>query len=242
MKRSAYFNTRNEQPVEGTNNCPRMKTQKARGLEVPVEWGFCREQCTEGRPMGDGSVECRYAYWLENVADSHEAAMNRLDEQHNPANKQMELRLKDGERSHPEKAQMKGYEARLSESGKRGRSWDSVKAAETIASGVTGAMMNTEALIDEVLKSGDIQRDQSGNLVPMEKKLREASGTMKDDPNFNREEHLDSRRDKDHHEIEVMALDARLDDADTRNEFDHTALLDELIERAFPRKDSRLPE
>lgn len=54
-----------------------------------------------------------YQYWLKKVGDTHHKVMARLEEQKNPINKIMALRIPDGERSNPIREEVAGIETRM---------------------------------------------------------------------------------------------------------------------------------
>lgn len=239
MRRQAYTITREESAGQaGYNICPKFNSLRGPDAKVPIAWADCRDQCIEGKQEDDGSVSCKFANWLENVADSHVRAMGRLDEHKNPANKDMELRLADGEREHPRKRVLRSIEQRLSEDFARGRSWDGIKRAQSIDSGVSGRMMNTEALLEEVLKGGDVKRDDSGNFETMEAKLRAATGD-RGGTDMIAEEKLNKKRDDSAHG-EGATTEARMEDIHDEMSLKEVRLLDELIEQKYPRTDSEL--
>lgn len=241
MIRSAYFMTQGPSvPSQGTNNCPRFKTQKARDLEVPVEWTYCREQCIEGKPEDDGSVTCKYAVWLDKVADSHDKVMETLDVYRNPANDDMKMRIPDNKRSNPERPVLKSLEKRLQESSARtGTPWN-----EDGKDGEGRQLRNVtvETLMGEILDGKSGERTGEGHRETTETKLRDASGEAQKG-NIS-ERRLDSRRKQyksSSAEGEERITEAKLDDLRDLYEMPTDKLFDELLERVSPRTDSKKP-
>lgn len=245
MVRSAYFMTMPSAVVgeqkTGTNICPRFKTQKQRDLEVPVEWSYCREQCIEGKSEDDGSVTCKYAAWLDRVADSHDKVMETLDVYRNPANDDMKMRIPDGKRSNPERPVMKSLERRLAEADLRtGKPWSEDGKDK---SGRNLRNVTVEDLIGEILTDGSSgQRTGEGHQDTMETKLRDASGEAgKSDIS---ERRLDERRNQyksSSAEGEQRITEARLDGIRDLFDMPTDKLFDELLEKVNPRTDSEKP-
>lgn len=222
MVKSAFVVTRN--PVEdftgrqGTNICPKFKTQLSSKMAVPVEHSYCRDYCIEGRPEPDGTVTCKYAAWLETL-DTHEKAFARYPELKNPANKLMPARIPDGERGHPRRSNAISIEGRMQQNRLNLASHD--------------ARSNTEALIGELL-SGDPARTGDGRGETTETKLREKFGA--DAVSDISERRLDDKRDDSSHGVgPENALESRMRAASPEVKFDHRKLIDELIEDEFPR-------
>ena len=219
--------------AEGYNPCPKFKSS---GVEVPVEWTFCRDYCIEGKQQPDGKVECKFSTWLERVADSHEKAMNRLDEHRNPVNDHMQLRLPDGQKEHPKREIDTHIEAKLERSGKRGREWDDMMPKD----GLAGRHMNVEALIGETLDGSKPERHDVGKDKSTEARLREA-GDVKEREKTT-ESMLEDKRD------DAAYVDGRSNEealiAGVRPEkgFNVDKLLDELIQDAYPRDHEKRPE
>lgn len=244
MVRSAYVMTMPSAVGEkktGTNVCPRFKTQKQRDLEVPVDWSYCREQCIEGKSEDDGSVSCKYAAWLENVADSHDKVMETLDVYRNPANDDMKMRIPDGKRSNPERPIMKSLERRLSESSKRtGKPWSEEGKDDT---GRSLRNVTVEELLGEVLGDGSSgQRDGKGRQETTETKLRDSSGeARKGDISERRLDERRKRYNSSSAEGEQKITEAKLDKVRDQYEVPTNKLFDELLERVSPRTDSEKP-
>lgn len=236
MVKSAYYITKKEGvPETGFNMCPKYKTVK--GSKIPVPFDFCQRDCIEGKPEDDGSVSCKYAYWLEHVADSHAKVMEKLDVHRNPANKDMNLRLPDGQKSFAPRGYMKGIEQRIEEAGIRGRSWDDLKSASKIKSKASGKMLNYEALMDEILTDKDIHRTQEGSMENNEKKLENSRKNL----NLNNTENrLYNKKEKSEPSIKDN-IEFKISETRKENSFDKTKLLDELIEKAYPRKEETRP-
>lgn len=239
MVKQAYFMTQEEPTYnKGFNICPKFKTVKGAG--IPVTWAFCQQDCIEGKPEEDGKVSCKYAYWLEHVADSHAKAMEKLDVHVNPDNEDMNLRLPDGQRSFAQRGYMKGLEQRLEEADVRGREWDDKKKATKVDSGASGKMLNYEALMDEILTAECIHRDDSGNELTTEQKLRKDTKESKESKTT--EQRLYNKNEKEK-KAESKNFESKLADKfGTLESFDHNKLMDELLENAYPRKDAKRPQ
>lgn len=236
MVKSAYYITKKEGvPETGFNMCPKYKTVK--GSYIPVPFDFCQRDCIEGKCEDNGSVSCKYAYWLENVADSHAKVMEKLDVHRNPANKDMNLRLPDGQKSFAPRGYMKGIEQRMEEANIRGRSWDDLKSASKIESKPSGKMLNYEALMDEILTDKDIHRTQEGSMESNEKKLEKGRKNLNLE---NTENRLYNKKEKSEPSIKDN-IEFKISENRKGNEFDKTKLLDELIEKAYPRKEETRP-
>lgn len=242
MVKNAYFMTSPSAVSEtGTNICPRFKTQKQRDLEVPVEWSYCREQCIEGKSEDDGSVTCKYAAWLDKVADSHDKVMETLDVYRNPANDDMKMRIPDGKRSNPTRPVLKSLEQRLAEADLRtGKPWSENGEDKN---GRKLKNVTVEDLIGEILDSGSSgQRSDAGHQETTETKLRDASGDAgKADIS---ERRLDQRRNQyksSSAKGEQQITEARLDDIRDLFEMPTDKLFDEMLERVNPRTDSEKP-
>lgn len=236
MVKNAYFITKEEGvPKTGFNMCPKYKTVK--GFSIPVPFDFCQRDCIEGKPENDGSISCKYAYWLENVADSHAKVMEKLDVHRNPANKDMNLRLPDGEKSFAPRGYMKGLEQRIEEANIRGRSWDDLKEASKIESKPSGKMLNYDALMDEVLTNKDIHRTQEGSMENNEKKLEKNRKNLN---LSNTENRLYNKKENREPSIKDN-IELKISEDRKGSQFDKTKLLDELIEKAYPRKDEIRP-
>lgn len=222
MTKSAFVVTRN--PVEdftgrqGTNICPKFKTQLSSKMAVPVEHSYCRDYCIEGRPEPDGTVTCKYAAWLETL-DTHEKAFARYPELKNPANELMPARIPDGERGHPRRPNAITIEGRMQQAKLNLSSHD--------------ARNNTEALIGELLSSGPA-RSGDGRGDTTETKLRDKFGA--DAVDDISERRLDDKRDDSSHGVgPENSMESRMRAASPEVKFDHRKLIDELIEDEFPR-------
>jgi hypothetical protein len=236
MLKKAFYETRGDGGLNlGYNMCPKYKTFNR--TDIPVSWTFCGRDCIEGKTETDGSVLCRYAYWLENVADSHAKVMNKLDVQKNPNNEDMNLRLPDGKRAWAPRGYMKGTELRMEEADIRGREWDNLKTSKKTTSGAPGKMLNYESLLDEVLTSKDIHRHETGYDQNTEAKLKEIN--KKDEVDSNTEARLYNKKDKGK-EVDAN-VEKRLLEFRESFKFDTDKLMDELLEQAYPRKDSIRP-
>ena len=235
MSRIAYYEVRNapSEEAEGYNPCPKFKSS---GVEVPVEWNFCRDYCVEGKQQEDGSVECKFSSWLEKVADSHEKAMNRLNEQKNPVNEHMRLRIPDGQKENPKREIDTHIEVKFEKEGKHGRKWDDAKPKD----GLAGRHMNVEALIDEMLDGSGPRRTDSGNESSTEKKLRESSSSDLKDSTMEtklEDKHDDAAYSNGRSNEETLIAEVR-----PKRNFDTDKLLDELIQDAFPRDHEKRPK
>lgn len=236
MVKQAYYETREENSIiRGFNICPKYKTVKGAG--IPVSLDFCQRECIDGKPEDNNKVSCKYAYWLDNIADSHAKVMEKLDVHRNPVNDDMNLRLPDGKRAFPDRGYMKSNELRLEESGTRGREWDSKGKSKKVKSEAYGKMLNYESLMDEILTAENIYRDDSGNNKSTEKKLRDIHGEKTDLKNI---EYRLYNKVKDP-EKDENNTEFKLSDTREKFNFDQTKLLDELIEKAYPRKDEKRP-
>ena len=235
MSRVAYYEVRTApaEEAEGYNPCPKFKSS---GVEVPVEWTFCRDYCIEGKQQGDGKVECKFSSWLEDVADSHEKAMNRLDEHKNPANEDMRLRIPDGKKENPKREIDTHIETKLDKDGKRGREWDDMMPK----AGLAGRHMNVEALIGEILDGSRLERHEVGNDDSTEKRLRDASSSkIKDE---SRESMLEDKRDDAAFKDGRSNEEALIAEVRPKKGFNIDKLLDELIQDAFPRDHDERPK
>ncbi len=230
MSRSAYYEVR-KAPAEETedyNPCPKFRSS---GVEVPVEMSFCRDYCIEGKQQPDGKVECKFSKWLEKVADSHQKAMSRLDEQKNPVNDHMQLRLPDGQKEHPRRAVDTHIEVKFEREGKHGREWDDLKSSAKSA----GRHMNYEALISEMLDESHLGRGTADPRVPTEERL---NASRKDDEDQKQAEVMLDKADKwddKIHEDGRSNTEANVEGVRPKKGFDTDKLLDELIEDAYPR-------
>jgi hypothetical protein len=236
MLKKAFYETRGDGGLNrGYNMCPKYKTFNR--TDIPVSWTFCGRDCIEGKAETDGSVLCRYAYWLENVADSHAKVMGKLDVQKNPNNEDMNLRLPDGKRAWAPRGYMKGTELRMEEADIRGREWDDLKTSKKTTSGAPGKMLNYESLLDEVLTDKDIHRHETGYDKNTEAKLKEIN--KKDEVDSNTEARLYNKKDKGK-EVDAN-VEKRLLGFRKSFEFDKDKLMDELLEKAYPRTDAIRP-
>ena len=238
MVKTAYYEVKEENsPSKGFNICPKYKTVKGAG--IPVAMDFCQRECIEGKPEDNGEVSCKYAYWLEHVADSHAKVMEKLDVHRNPDNENTYLRLPDGQRAFPDRGYMKSLEKRLEEADIRGREWDKIDKASKVDSESPGKILNYESLMDEVLTDKDIHRNQSGYDKNTEIKLRKNNKEKKNIKTteqrlYNKKP--EKRKEKEEGNVEVKLLDSR-----DSFEFDHSKLMDELLEKVYPRKDEKRP-
>lgn len=232
MTKKAYLELKEEDSNNDKFNiCPKYKTVKGSG--VPVPWGFCERECIEGKVNDNGSVSCKYSNWLENVADSHVKAMSKLDEHVNPVNEDTNLRLKDGEKSHPDRGYSKSNEKRLEESGIRGREWDDLKRSKGKA---PGKVLNYESLIDEILTKKDIHRDDTGHDENTEKKLRGNKFSTKVESTEKRLYNNKQEKKQDDKNVE-----SKLNPIN-KIYVDKEKIMDELLEEAYPRKDEKRPK
>jgi hypothetical protein len=149
----------------------------------------------------------------------------------------MNLRLPDGQKSFAPRGYMKGIEQRIEEAGIRGRSWDDLKSASKIKSKASGKMLNYEALMDEILTDKDIHRTQEGSMENNEKKLENSRKNL----NLNNTENrLYNKKEKSEPSIKDN-IEFKISETRKENSFDKTKLLDELIEKAYPRKEETRP-
>lgn len=239
MVKSAYYEVKEENsPSKGFNMCPKNKTVK--GEYLPVAMDFCQRECIEGKPENNGEVSCKYSYWLENVADNHTKAMNKLDIQRSAVNDDMQLRLPDGQRSFPDRGYMRNTEKRMEDAKIRGREWDSIKKSQKVDSKSPGKILNYESLMDEVLDAKDIHRvgptdDDENNT---EKKLR--ANATNETVNKSTEQRLYNKgaeeKGKKYGNVEFNLLDQR-----DKHKLDPTKLMDELLEQKYPRTEEKRP-
>ena len=236
MTKQAYFRTKEEGSIsQGFNLCPKYKTVK--GEKIPVAWDFCQRDCIEGRVETNGDVHCKYAYWLENIADSHAKVMEKLDVHRNPNNDDVKLNLPDGKKAFAPRGYLKGTEQRIEEAKIRGRSWDDLKKSKKITSGASGKMLNLESLMDEILTDKDIHRDQSDSDKSYEQKLRTVDNLVEKST----EQRLYNTKEEKNKKEEGN-IEARISDNRKGTELDYTKLMDELIEQAYPRKEAERPQ
>ncbi len=238
MTKVAYYEVKEENsPSKGFNICPKYKTVK--GVGIPVSMDFCQRECIEGKVEDNGEVSCKYAYWLEHIADSHAKVMEKLDVHRNPDNENTYLRLPDGERSFLDRGYIKSLEKRLEESGIRGRKWDNMEKSKKVNPGSPIKMFNYEALIDEILNKNDIHRDNSGYDKNTEKKLTDIHNN---DHNIKTiEQRLYNKKiDKDKSKEEGNT-ESKLSELKNKIKLDYSKLMDELLEDFYPRKDEKRP-
>lgn len=231
MEKEAFVVTRN--PVEdftgrqGFNICPKFKTATNAKAAVPVEHSYCRDYCVEGRPEPDGTVTCKYAKWLDTI-DTHEMAMARYPELKNPANDDMKMNLPDGQRYFPRKANAYSIEQRMQ--------------GERLNSTKRDATTNLERQIGDAKKPS--LRSEDGQFETTEEKLVMSRGKRKA-PADTTESRLGDKRDDSSHGVgPENAMESRIREAFSGDEFkfDRRKLIDELLEDAFPRKDSERPQ
>jgi hypothetical protein len=92
--------------------CP--KAVKQLGYAVPMEVSKCRQNCIDSRVSKDGRVACAYAEWLK-TADTHQAAMGRLEMHRGEDNEFNLLTLAENQRSKPLTKDERTYEERFKE-------------------------------------------------------------------------------------------------------------------------------
>jgi len=206
-----------EGSIEGHNICPKFKTINNANKQVPVPYAYCRDYCAEGRPESDGTVTCKYNEFLKTI-DTHEKVFNRYPQIKNPDNEHSKLKLEDGKRFHPRKDNAYSIEQRMQKS--------------QINNSTHSVVANIESNLRE--KSTD---DSKESLQSLGKRLVLLSDKQQI-PEQNTEYQINNKKDKkdksfyeNNTERNLRKIPYNKEDIDT--------LLDEMLEREYPREDSK---